>query len=395
VTRRKVAVLGGSSPFAATLLDELGGGAVEAMTLSLFGRDREALDLLATYGTHRLGSLGWRVTGTADLAAALDGADVVIHQIRYGGLDGRAADERLAARLGVPADETLGPGGLRAALRMAPGLSDLARALATHCPGAVVLNLTNPLSCSTALLSRWAPGTTVGLCELPEATVAEACAVLGVPAGDVDWEYTGLNHRGFVLRILHGGRDLLPDLPGRLGGGDLGGITGPEIERLGALPLKYFSLFTRPPPRPVSRAGVLVRTRRAILDELRADPTASPPSLTDRRQPWYRDAVVPFLGALTSGTGTPVVVSVTDADGLAREHRADASAAGVEAHPRPVVPGPVAAWIERLEAHERLVLDAVLDPTPASIGAALDADPLLPAGAGPAATRELLAGLPG
>ena len=74
MTRRKVAVLGGSSPFAATLLDELGGGAVEAMTLSLFGRDREALDLLATYGTHRLGSLGWRVTGTADLAAALDGA---------------------------------------------------------------------------------------------------------------------------------------------------------------------------------------------------------------------------------------------------------------------------------------------------------------------------------
>ena len=308
MTPRKLAVLGGSSPFAAALLDEL--GSVGTMDVTLHGRDREALGLLVTYGTHRLGPSGWRVTATTDLAEALAGADVVIHQIRYGGLDGRAADERFAARLGVPADETLGPGGLRAALRMAPGLSALAQALATHCPGAVVLNLTNPLSCSTALLSRWSPCTTVGLCELPEATVAEACAVLGVAAGDVDWAYAGLNHRGFVLRIEHRGRDLLAELPGRLGGGDLGGITGPEIARLGALPLKYFSLFTRPPQHAVSRAGVLMDTRQAILDELRADPTASPPSLATRRQPWYRDAVVPFLGALTASTGTDVVASV-------------------------------------------------------------------------------------
>jgi 6-phospho-beta-glucosidase len=385
----KLAVLGGSSPFAAALLDELAGA--EAMDLTLHGRDREALALLARYGTHRLGR---RVSWTADLAEALDGADVVIHQIRYGGLDGRAADEQLAARLGVPADETLGPGGLRAALRMAPGLSDLARALAAHCPGAVVLNLTNPLSCSTALLARWAPCTTVGLCELPEATVTEACAVLGVPAGEVDWEYAGLNHRGFVVRILHHGRDLLPELPGRLGEADIGGVTGPDVERLGALPLKYFSLFTRPPRGPVSRAGVLMHTRQAILDELRADPTAAPPSLTARRQPWYRDAVVPFLGALTGSARTPVVASITDADGIAREHRADASAAGVVPRPQPSVTGPVAAWLERFETHERLVLDAVIEPTPASIGAALEADPLLPAHAVAAAGRELLDGLP-
>jgi 6-phospho-beta-glucosidase len=392
VRRRKLAVLGGSSPFAAALLDEL--GAVEAMDLTLHGRDREALGLLATYGTHRLGPSGWRVTWTADLAEALGGADVVLHQIRYGGLDGRAADEELAARLGVPADETLGPSGLRAALRMAPGLADLARALATHCPGAVVLNLTNPLSCSTALLTRWSPCAAFGLCELPEATAAEACALLEVPVGEVDWEYAGLNHRGFVLRLLHRGRDLLPDLPGRLGGGDLGGITGPEIARLGALPLKYFSLFTRSPGGRVSRAGVLMHTRQAILDELRADPTATPPSLATRHQPWYRDAVVPFLGALTGGTGAEVVVSVTDADGIAREHRADASATGVVPRPRPPVPDAVAAWLERFETHERLVLDAATEPTPASIGAALAADPLLPPAAVGAATRALLVELP-
>jgi 6-phospho-beta-glucosidase len=277
---------------------------------------------------------------------------------------------------------------------MAPGLLDTAQALATHCPRAAVINLTNPLSCSTALLTRWAPCDTVGLCELPKATVTEACAVLGLPGDDVDWEYTGLNHRGFVLRILHGEKDLLPELPERLGNGDIGGVPGPEIARLGALPLKYFSLFTRPPEPTASRAGVLLRTRQAILDELRADPTTSPPSLATRRQPWYGDAVVPFLDALTSSTATDVVVSVTDMDGIAREHRADASATGVVPHPRPSAPGPVAEWIERFETHERLVLDAVIEPTEASIAAALAADPLLPPGAVRAATRELLHDLP-
>jgi hypothetical protein len=140
---------------------------------------------------------------------------------------------------------------------------------------------------------------------------------------------------------------------------------------------------------------VLLRTRQEILDELRAHPTTSPPSLTTRRQPWYGDAVVPFLGALTSSTPTAVVASVTDADGIAREHRADASAIGVVPHPRSSVPGPVAAWIERFETHERLVLDAALEPTTASIAAALAADPLLPPGAVRAATRKLLDGLPG
>ncbi len=65
---------------------------------------------------------GWRSTCTTSLAEALDGADLVVHQIRYGDLAGRAADERFAAELGAAADETLGPGALRSALRPAPAL---------------------------------------------------------------------------------------------------------------------------------------------------------------------------------------------------------------------------------------------------------------------------------
>jgi 6-phospho-beta-glucosidase len=311
---------------------------------------------------------------------ALAGADVVVNQIRFGGLAGRRGDERLAADLRVPADETLGPAGLAAAIRIAPGHRDLARVLAEHCPDALVLNLANPLSCSTALLHGGGVRRIVGLCELPLVTAREACANLEVPLTEVAWTYAGLNHRGFIHRLTHRERDLLGELPRRLGDGTVGGITGAEIAAVGAIPMKHFALLRPDPPAPTSsRADRLRRLRRAIVEELRAEPTQRPASLRERAQPWYPDAVVPMLSARARASPRSLVVNLPSPGGIVRELHAAVSATGIVPEPAPPPPPAVTRWLDRFVEHERRILAAAADPTLATIRAALGADPLVPA----------------
>lgn len=372
-------MLGGSTPFTVGLIDaiDMESANIRPAHLVLHGRSAEAISLVAAYARGALVPRGWRVSGTTKLSEALDGADIVVHQIRYGGLEGRRRDEWLASQLGLPADETIGPAGLAAALRMAPGHRVLARALIQRCPDALVLNLTNPLSCSTALLHRWGVPKVVGLCELPLATAREACDVLGLQETDIDWTYAGLNHRGFIHRLTHRGRDLMNELLGRLGDQTIGGIGRAEIASLGAIPMKHFALFRSTPARSSPRAEILLALRRNILDELRNDATRPPPSLRVRHQPWYRDAVVPMLIAIDQTSPRRLIVNLPAEDDVVHELPAAVSEVGVE--PTPDVPPlpAVVRWIDRFVEHERRVVAAAMDPSPAAIRAAVDSDPLV------------------
>jgi len=216
-----VAVLGGSTPFTAALVEGLRAGPAEvpACELRLFGQDSDALERMKRYGRRRLAERGWSVSTSRRLDEAVDGAAIVVNQIRFGGLAGRSRDEALANRFQLPADETLGPCGLAAALRVVPCIRELAAELGRWCKDAWVLNLSNPLSVTTAAMIRaGAPPKCVGLCELPLATVIETCRVLRMSLEEVEWQYAGLNHRGFVFALEHRGEDLLARLPEMLGG---------------------------------------------------------------------------------------------------------------------------------------------------------------------------------
>ena len=74
------------------------------------------------------------VTATTDLDEALRGADFVFSAIRVGGLEGRAADERVALAEGVLGQETVGAGGIAYGLRTVPVAVDIARRVARARP---------------------------------------------------------------------------------------------------------------------------------------------------------------------------------------------------------------------------------------------------------------------
>jgi 6-phospho-beta-glucosidase len=377
---RRIAILGGSTPFTIALFDAIAACVwADRVELVLHGRNVESMRLVEAYGNHRLEGSGWTVTAATHLDVALEGADLILHQIRYGGLQGRKDDERVAHSVGSPADETLGPGGLQSALRMAPAVRSLAEAISRSAPDALVLNLTNPLSAATAILAG-SGLRCVGLCELPELTVERACSLLGHPIDGVEWDYTGLNHRGFVHRLSDGGRDLLDTLVTRLGpAGTIEGITGAEIAGLGALPLKYFALFRAAPPPTTGRADVVETLRAAILDELRGDSAHTPPSLGRRPMPWYPRTVVPLLASLGDSQPRRHVLDVLFPDGIVRELRAEVSSREI----RPCVPwrsvpmsAEAARWHERFEVHERAVLAALAAPSREAVRGAVAVDPL-------------------
>jgi 6-phospho-beta-glucosidase len=87
------------------------------------------------------------------LLRALDGADVVLLQARYGGYRAREYDETFPHRYGMCGDEGLGLGGLAGAWRTWPHMSSLLDDVLAHSPRALVVLMTAPISISSYIAS--------------------------------------------------------------------------------------------------------------------------------------------------------------------------------------------------------------------------------------------------
>src|SRR5262249_13546113 len=140
--------------------------------------------------------------------------------------------------------------------------------------------------------------------------------------GALAWDYTGLNHRGFLHGLRHDGEDVLPRLAAALPDRSRLGVTGDEVVALGALPLKYFGLFAGDAPHGAGRSAGVARIRAAALAELERDPATSPPSLAARKMPWYARSVGPVLDAIVADAAVDTVLNLAAADGVVEEHRA-------------------------------------------------------------------------
>jgi 6-phospho-beta-glucosidase len=329
---------------------------------------------MESYAERRLA--GWTVSASQRLEEALDGAAIVVNQIRFGGMAARAQDEEIAVRFGLAPDETLGPSALSCGLRIMPRIRELGSELGRRCPQAWVLNLSNPLSLTTrAMIAAGAPRHCVGLCELPSATVLETSRLLEMAVADVEWDYAGLNHRGFIVSLRHRGEEVLSQLPELLRDRTIFGVTADDIRRLGILPLKYFRLSTGVTAAP-RRAEFLDELKGAIADEIdrQVDP---PPSLAKRDLSWYSGAVVPMIAAILADDGQRRIVNCLADDGLVHEVPARIFRDQIEVEP--VAPPPAArAWLERWTAHERALAEAVDAPSLESIERALALDPAVP-----------------
>ncbi|GAA1110003.1 alpha-glucosidase/alpha-galactosidase [Streptomyces javensis] len=155
------------------------------------------------------------ITAHADRREALDGADFVINLVQIGMAEATRIDFEIPARHGVrqTIGDTLGVGGIFRALRTFPFLKALGEDIAAVCPGAWLLNYTNPMAMNVQYLVA-ATGLTrvVGLCHSVHWTIHDLCELLKVPFGEVTYRAAGVNHQAWVLRLEHDGTDLYPRL---------------------------------------------------------------------------------------------------------------------------------------------------------------------------------------
>ena len=154
------------------------------------------------------------ISSHLDRREALQGADFVVNTIQVGGARATRVDFDVASRFGLryTIADTIGVGGVFRGLRTIPVVLGIARDMEEICPGAVLLNYTNPLAILVRAVSEATSINVVGLCHSVFWTVDRLAGYLGIPRDEVDATSAGLNHLAFILSLEHKGRDLYPDL---------------------------------------------------------------------------------------------------------------------------------------------------------------------------------------
>jgi len=214
----KVTVTGAGSGFTPRLVNDIlripgeSGG-----TIGLVDIDRSRLNTMARVIRKLIadqGKANWKVVAAEDRRKVLKGSDYLINCIEVSGPACVKWDNDIPLKYGVDQciGDTIGPGGLFKALRTIPAWLDILRDAAELCPGAIVLNYTNPMSMLCLAAGRVSPMQVVGLCHSVQGTSHLLARYAGVPYEEMRWECAGINHLAWFTTLEHGGKSLYPKL---------------------------------------------------------------------------------------------------------------------------------------------------------------------------------------
>jgi 6-phospho-beta-glucosidase len=374
----KLTVLGGSGVATPELIRALAArGDRPALEVALHGRTPEKLERVAA-ACARLASraeVSLVVRHTTDLAAALDGAQYVLNQIRVGGYAARRYDETFPQAFGVPGEETFGPGGMNNARRTIPVILETARVIEQVAPEALFINLTNPSSYIQYALTRYSKVRVVGVCDSPVGLCRAVAAALGAPPNELWVGYVGMHHFGWVTAVRWKGRDVLPDLLARAERLPGLPVDADLVRAIGAIPTSYLKYYYHPDRMLVQqkgkppRAEQLMELERRILADLE-DAAADdiPDSLTERGAHWYEEIVVPVLLAHAGDLREVFILNVVNGGvlpWLPPETIVELSAVAGRQGFTPLEPAPappdLQAMLRRNAACEMLWVEAVVE----------------------------------
>ncbi|MBY6276852.1 6-phospho-beta-glucosidase [Symbiobacterium thermophilum] len=150
-----------------------------------------------------------RVTATLDRAEAITGSRFILTQPRVGGLQHRALDEKIPLKHGLIGQETLGLGGFAFAWRTIPVMLEIVEEVQRLAPEAWIINYANPAGMVTeAVIRRFPDARFIGLCDMPTGLQWAIGRLLRVDYRRIALDYAGINHGGWVSRVLLDGEDV-------------------------------------------------------------------------------------------------------------------------------------------------------------------------------------------
>lgn len=277
----KLCILGGGgfrTPYVyQALLRDQGSPRVEEV--SLYDVDEQRLHTMVSILTELAAGFpdAPRLVPTTSLERAVEGSDFIFAAIRVGGLEGRRCDEHVALDLNILGQETTGPGGLAYALRTVPVMVNMAKVIKDLAPNAYFLNFTNPACIITEAMQSVLGDRVLGICDTPSGLGRRVAGLMGLDHTRVQMDYVGLNHLGWMRRVMYDGRDILPDLMAddeKLGLMEEGLVFGTDwIRTLGVIPNEYlfYYYFNRDAVRSIvdsrkTRGDFLKETQGAFYE---------------------------------------------------------------------------------------------------------------------------------
>jgi len=321
----KIAVIGAGS----TYTPELAAGIFSrkdvfpVTELSLMDTDERKLSVVGGLVERMAAREGGhvKVTKTMDLDEALPGAAFVMAQIRVGKLPARHLDESIPPQYGLIGQETTGIGGFFKGLRTIPVMMDIAARIEKSCPGAWLINFSNPSGMIAEALLRYTNVRMMGLCNVPIGMIAQARAAAGDPEAAV--ETVGLNHLSWITSVKSRGEEKIHDLIEK-------GYSGEKPKNLpesefdaeclraaGGIPNGYLLYFYGRDAR-LSQLQKAEKTRAQVCMEIEekllalySDPNlAEKPALLDKRGGHlYSEAAVSLAEAIHNDTGATHTVN--------------------------------------------------------------------------------------
>jgi len=209
---RKIAFLGGGGVRTPLVVFGINESAkqLDAEELVLYDVDRERVEMIARLGHEvvRRDGGALRVSVARTPEEAVDGATFVLNSVRVGGIATRAQDECSSIRCGYPGQETTGPGGIAMGQRTIPVAIEYARMVERIAPHSWIINFTNPAGLITQAVMQNSNARVVGICDTPTEMLHRIQSALGASAAEVECEYVGLNHLGWIRKITLRGEDV-------------------------------------------------------------------------------------------------------------------------------------------------------------------------------------------
>ena len=367
---------------------------------------------------------GLHVEATTGLEAALEGASFVITTFRVGDMTGRVADERIPLAHGLLGQETTGAGGFAMAMRTLPVLHDVIEHMRRLCPQAWLVNFANPSGLLAQAARRAGWERSLGICDAPSTMLHLAARLLDVPAGEVYLDYFGLNHLGWVRRVLHRGEDYLPTFLSmiRAAGGFPGLPFEPDLLlELRMIPNEYLKYYYYA-RQTVEALRAATQTRGEFLLELNdsvrrdladllargeaqaaveryraylhrrgetyqdgmAEPAAFPSSIQAGDGGGYADVPLDVIDALAGGGQRLLIVNAPNqgaVEGMAADDVVEipmlVRADGLQPMAVGPIPDHALGLMLRVKAYERLTIEAVAEASRSKALLALTLHPLV------------------
>jgi 6-phospho-beta-glucosidase len=242
-------------------------------------------------------------------------------------------------------------------------------------PDALILNLTNPSSYVQYAIRRYTSMSVLGICDTPATLTRLIAQVLDLPHSEMEFDYVGMHHAGWVVAVRHLGEDVLPRLMERPDALSALEIDPQVIRAVGAVPSRYFKYYFHPDrmlakqERTAARTEELIRIHAEMLAHYaQGDAHMQADVYTRRGAAWYGMVIVPVLLNLTRNGGERFILNVDNGSTIPWlpcesivEVPCVVSASGAHAMAVGSVPADIMAFVQANCTYEMLAVQAIVE----------------------------------